>query len=88
MSKVELKGSLASRIGAGALGFILVFSPIVGPVAMAESKTAIVELKEAGFKLAVTVEDGRVKPGANKYQLPRVRVADGNSLQYFIKSVE
>lgn len=52
MSKVELKGSLASRIGTGALGFILVFSPIVGPVAMAESKTAIVELKEAGFKLS------------------------------------
>lgn len=52
MSKVELKGSLASRIGAGALGFILVFSPIVGPVAMAESKTAIVELQNAGFKLS------------------------------------
>ena len=52
------------------------------------SDSAIRALKDTGFKLAVTVEGGRVQPGANKYLLPRVRVADGNSLQYFIKSVE
>ena len=50
--------------------------------------SSIQALKDSGFKLAVTVEGGRVQPGENKYQLPRVRVADGNSLQYFIKSVE
>jgi peptidoglycan/xylan/chitin deacetylase (PgdA/CDA1 family) len=50
--------------------------------------SSIKALKDTGFKLAVTVEGGRVQPGANKYQLPRVRVADGNSLQYFIKCVE
>ena len=50
--------------------------------------SSIKALKDSGFKLAVTVEGGRVQPGANKYTLPRVRVADGNSLQYFIKSVE
>ena len=52
------------------------------------SDSAIKALKDTGYKLAVTVEGGRVQPGANKYTLPRVRVADGNSLQYFIKSVE
>lgn len=31
-------------------------------------------LKETGFKLAFTTEAGRVKPGSDKYQLPRVRV--------------
>jgi peptidoglycan/xylan/chitin deacetylase (PgdA/CDA1 family) len=50
--------------------------------------SSIRALKATGYKLAVTVEGGRVQPGANKYQLPRVRVADGNSLQYFIKCVE
>ncbi len=49
--------------------------------------TAIRALKDANYKLAFTVEGGRVKPGQNKYQLPRVRVSDGNSLKYFIGSI-
>lgn len=32
-------------------------------------------LKETGFKLAFTTEAGRVKPGSDKYQLPRVRIS-------------
>ena len=50
--------------------------------------TAIETLKEAGFKMAFTIEGGRVFPGDNKFTLPRVRVADGNSLSYFISCVE
>lgn len=49
--------------------------------------TAIEALKEADYKLAFTVEGGRIKPGMNKYKLPRVRVTAGNSLEYFKKSV-
>lgn len=49
--------------------------------------TAIQALEEAGFKLAFTIEGGRVFPGADKYALPRVRVADGNSLSYFASCV-
>ena len=50
--------------------------------------TAIEALKEAGFKLAFTIEGGRVYPGDNKFALPRVRVTAGNSLNYFKSSVE
>lgn len=49
--------------------------------------TAIEALKEANYKMAFTVEGGRITPGMNKYKLPRVRVAAGNSLEYFKKSV-
>ena len=49
--------------------------------------TAMKALKDANYKLAFTVEGGRVKPGQNKYKLPRVRVSDGNSLKYFIGSI-
>ena len=49
--------------------------------------TAIEALKEADYKMAFTVEGGRIKPGMNKYKLPRVRVTAGNSLEYFKKSV-
>ena len=45
--------------------------------------TAIEALKEAGYKLAFTIEGGRVEKGDNKYLLTRVRVSDGNSLGYF-----
>lgn len=49
--------------------------------------TAIKALKDTGYIMAFTVEGGRVTKGADKYKLPRVRVADGNSLDYFIKSI-
>ena len=49
---------------------------------------AIEALKEGGFKMAFTIEGGRVFPGDDKFKLPRVRVADGNSLSYFKSCVE
>lgn len=49
--------------------------------------TAIKALKDTNYLMAFTVEGGRVKPNANKYTLPRVRVADGNSLEHFKKSI-
>ena len=48
---------------------------------------AISALKDSPFKLAFTIEGGRVTPGMNKFLLPRVRVSDGNSLNYFIQCV-
>lgn len=51
------------------------------------NETAIKALQNSKFIMAFTVEGGRVKPGMNKYVLPRVRVSDGNSLKYFINSV-
>lgn len=50
--------------------------------------TAIEALKESGFKMAFTIEGGRVFPENEKYSLPRMRVADGNSLSYFKSCVE
>ena len=49
--------------------------------------TAISALKDSPFIMAFTVEGGRVKHGMDKYKLPRVRVSDGNSLNYFINSI-
>ena len=49
--------------------------------------TAIKALKDSPFIMAFTIEGGRVNKGANKYKLPRVRVTDGNSLDYFAKSI-
>ena len=49
--------------------------------------TAIKALQNSKFIMAFTVEGGRVKPGMNKFTLPRVRISDGNSLTYFINSV-
>ncbi len=49
--------------------------------------TAISALKDSPFIMAFTVEGGRVKAGDDKYKLPRVRVSDGNSLEYFIRSI-
>lgn len=49
--------------------------------------TAIKALKDTNYILAFTVEGGRVTKNSNKYKLPRVRVTDGNSLSYFIKSI-
>lgn len=45
-------------------------------------------LKENGYKLAFTVESGRVKKGAPKYQLPRVRISAETSMSSFISKVE
>ena len=45
-------------------------------------------LKYTGFKLAFTTQGGRVKKGASKYELPRVRISGTTSLESFIKKVE
>lgn len=45
-------------------------------------------LKDTGFKLAFTTQGGRVKKGASKYELPRVRISGTTSLESFIKKVE
>ena len=45
-------------------------------------------LKDTGFKLAFTTQGGRVKKGASKYQLPRVRVSKSTSLKAFMQKVE
>lgn len=45
-------------------------------------------LEETGFKLAFTVEGGRVTKKANKYKLPRVRIFGNTSMSAFIKKVE
>ena len=44
-------------------------------------------LKEAGYNMAFTTEWGVVKPGMDKYALPRIRISDGNSLETFIASI-
>ena len=50
--------------------------------------TAIEALKEADYKLAFTVEGGRVKPSMNKFKLPRVRINGNTSISEFKKSVD
>lgn len=40
-------------------------------------------LKQAGFKLSFTTKGGRVKKGANKYELPRVRIYRGMTLSSY-----
>ena len=45
-------------------------------------------LKDTGFKLAFTTQGGRVKKGASKYELPRVRISGTTSMESFIKKVE
>ena len=44
-------------------------------------------LREAGFTLAFSTEFGKVRVGMDKLSLPRVRVSDGNSLEYFISNL-
>lgn len=44
-------------------------------------------LRENGYKLAFTTKGGRVKKGASKYELPRVRISAGISLSSFISKV-
>ena len=45
-------------------------------------------LKDSGFKMAFTINSGRIKKGANKYKLPRVRVSKGTTLNQFINSIK
>ena len=45
-------------------------------------------LKENGYNLAVTTESGRVKKGASKYALPRVRIDKNTSFNEFKKKVK
>ena len=45
-------------------------------------------LKDTGFKLAFTTQGGRVKKGASKFELPRVRISGTTSIESFIKKVE
>lgn len=49
---------------------------------------AIKMLKDAGFHLAVTTNYGKVKPGLNKYTLPRIRVNGTTSFNSFIESIK
>ena len=50
--------------------------------------TAIKALTDTGYKLAFTVEGGRVKKGADKYKLPRVRINGNTSITEFKNSVK
>jgi peptidoglycan/xylan/chitin deacetylase (PgdA/CDA1 family) len=45
-------------------------------------------LKEAGYKIAVTTKSGKVYPGMDKYELPRVRISKGDSLKSFIEKLK
>lgn len=44
-------------------------------------------LQENDIKLAFTINSGRVKRGANKYKLPRVRISKGTSISQYQKLV-
>lgn len=50
-----------------------------------ENSHSIVE--EAGIKLAFTVDFGKVRVGADPLTLPRVRISQGNSLDYFLSVI-
>lgn len=45
-------------------------------------------LADSGYKLAFTTNGGRVKKGASKYELPRVRVDASTGIESFKKKVE
>lgn len=45
-------------------------------------------LTDAGIKIAVTTQSGRVYRGADKLELPRMRIMDGMSLKAFINIVK
>ena len=44
-------------------------------------------LKDTGYKLAFTTKGGRVKKGASKYELPRVRISNDTSFESFKSKV-
>ncbi len=50
--------------------------------------TAKKALKDAGYNLAFTVEGGRVKPGADKFALPRVRINGNTTMNEFKEAVK
>ena len=50
--------------------------------------TALKALEASPFKLAFTVEGGRVYKGSKKLLLPRVRVEDCNSMDYYKSSIK
>ena len=45
-------------------------------------------LKDSGFKLAFTTKGGRVKKGASKFELPRVRISGNTSVEAFKSKVK
>ena len=54
----------------------------------AYNENAIQVLKDTDYKLAFTTHEGRVKKGASKYELPRVRVTSDISLSEFKSRVK
>ena len=52
------------------------------------NETDIKALKDTNYKLAFTTAAGRVKKGASKYELPRVRVSANTSFNDFKKKVD
>ncbi len=52
------------------------------------NSTTINELKEVGFKMAVTTKSGKVAVGSNKYLLPRVRISSNTTLSSFINLIK
>ena len=44
-------------------------------------------LKNNGIQLAFTIKDGKVKKGADKYKLPRVRISRGTSIETYKRLV-
>lgn len=47
------------------------------------TEDTIKAVEKAGFKVAFTTENNKVKPGMNKYKLPRVRMSAGISIKSF-----
>ncbi|MBQ6284723.1 MAG: DUF5011 domain-containing protein [Bacilli bacterium] len=45
-------------------------------------------LQNNGIKLAFTIEDGKVKKGANKYLLPRVRISRSTTIEKYINLIK
>lgn len=52
------------------------------------NESNIKAVKEAGYKLAVTTMEGRVRKGTKKYELPRVRISRNTRMEYFKELVE
>lgn len=47
------------------------------------TESTIKAVEKAGFRVAFTTENNKVKPGMNKYKLPRVRMSAGISIKSF-----
>ena len=45
-------------------------------------------LKDTNFGLAFTINSGRVKKGANKYKLPRVRISRQTTLKQYANYIK